>query len=80
MNFRQQGPRKFVRQAKQADGKTRVSLADTAQSFVEACQAALSEDTPEARQKRLELGRQNSWDSRIKKLSDLMLAALPAAR
>jgi len=57
-----------------------VRVADTAESFVEACQAALSEDTPEARQNRLELGRQNSWDSRVKKLSDLMLAALPAAR
>jgi hypothetical protein len=57
-----------------------VRVADTAESFVEAGQAALSEDSPEARQNRLELGRQNSWDSRVKKLSDLMLAALPAAR
>jgi glycosyltransferase involved in cell wall biosynthesis len=54
-----------------------VRVADTAESFVEACQAALAEEAPEAQRERIELARRNSWDSRVKKLSDLVFAALP---
>jgi len=56
-----------------------VRVADTAESFVQACDAALAEDDAEARQKRIELARLNSWDSRVEKLTALMLAALPPA-
>jgi glycosyltransferase involved in cell wall biosynthesis len=55
-----------------------VRVAETPEAFVAACEAALAEDTPQAREKRLELSRQNSWDSRVKKLLDLVQAALPA--
>ena len=57
-----------------------VRVADTAESFVQACDAALAEDDAAARQKRVELARLNSWDSRVAKLTALMLAALPPAR
>jgi glycosyltransferase involved in cell wall biosynthesis len=56
-----------------------VRVADSAESFVQACEAALHGDAPQARQQRLELARRNSWDSRVKKLLDLTLAALPPA-
>jgi glycosyltransferase involved in cell wall biosynthesis len=56
-----------------------VRVADTAEAFVQACERALSEDEPDARRQRIELARQNSWDSRVNKLNDLMLAALPPA-
>lgn len=56
-----------------------VRVAETPEAFIEACDAAVAADTPEAKQQRIELAHQNSWDSRVKKLLDLTYAALPAA-
>jgi glycosyltransferase involved in cell wall biosynthesis len=55
-----------------------VRVAKTAEEFVLACDAALAEDSAEARARRLELARQNSWDSRVQKLLALVQAALAA--
>lgn len=57
-----------------------VRVADSADAFVEQCDAALAETDPAARQQRLELARQNSWDSRVKKLLELVETALGKAR
>jgi glycosyltransferase involved in cell wall biosynthesis len=53
-----------------------VRVAETADEFVKACAAALAEDTPAAKQRRIELSRQNSWQSRVDKLLGLVEAAL----
>jgi glycosyltransferase involved in cell wall biosynthesis len=55
-----------------------VRVATTAEEFVSACDAALAADSPEARERRLQLARQNSWDSRVQKLLGLVQAALAA--
>ncbi len=55
-----------------------VRVADSAEAFVAACDAALASDPPEARQQRIELARQNNWDSRVNKLLNLVLSALPS--
>jgi glycosyltransferase involved in cell wall biosynthesis len=54
-----------------------VRVADSAEGFVAACDAALAQDDTIGRARRIELARRNSWDSRVKKLLDLTLAALP---
>ena len=51
-------------------------VADSAATFIAACDSAVSADTEQAKQARLELAAQNSWDSRVKKLLDLVEAAL----
>jgi hypothetical protein len=51
-------------------------VADDATSFIAACDAAVSADTEQDKQARLQLAAQNSWDSRVKKLLDLVEAAL----
>ena len=55
-----------------------VRVAKTAEDFVLACDAALAEDSAEGRKQRLELARQNSWDSRVEKLLGLVRDALAA--
>jgi Glycosyl transferases group 1 len=51
-------------------------VADSAAAFIAACDDAVSADTEQAKQARLDLAAQNSWDSRVKKLLDLVDAAL----
>ncbi len=51
-------------------------VADSAAAFIAACDAAVSTDSERDKQARLELAAQNSWDSRVKKLLDLVEAAL----
>jgi glycosyltransferase involved in cell wall biosynthesis len=52
-----------------------VRVADSAEAFVAACDAALA-DSESDKQARLALAAQNSWDSRVQKLLGLVEAAL----
>jgi glycosyltransferase involved in cell wall biosynthesis len=53
-----------------------VRVAETPEGFIEACDAAVADDTPEAKQSRIELAHLNSWDARVTKLLDLVQRAL----
>jgi glycosyltransferase involved in cell wall biosynthesis len=53
-------------------------VADSADAFIAACDAALRSDNEEAKQARLKLARENSWDSRVQKLLNLVEAARPS--
>ena len=53
-----------------------VRVADSAASLVAQCEAALAEQDPMARERRLELARRNSWDARVSQLLTLVNAAL----
>ncbi|HEX2871202.1 MAG TPA: glycosyltransferase [Polyangiaceae bacterium] len=53
-----------------------VRVAESPEAFVAQCEAALTEADPTAQQQRLELAKQNSWDSRVNKLLGLVEAAL----
>ncbi len=53
-----------------------VRVADDADQFVAACVEALQPEPDSARQRRIDLSRQNSWDSRVEKLLNLLYAAL----
>lgn len=55
-----------------------VRVADTPTAFVEQCEAALRDESPPALQQRLELARKHSWETRVKKLLDLVKSALNA--
>lgn len=56
-----------------------VRVAATAEELVAQCDAALAGDSADARARRIELSRQNSWDSRVRKLLQLVDAALSGA-
>ena len=45
-----------------------VEVADNADELVAQCDAALNSDEPEARRRRVELARQNSWKKRVRKM------------
>ncbi|MES1187092.1 MAG: glycosyltransferase [Myxococcales bacterium] len=53
-----------------------VRVAESPEAFVQQCEAALAEATPAARERRLALAKQNSWDARVGKLLALVEAAL----
>lgn len=55
-------------------------VAETADDFVQKCQQALSADSESARERRLQLARENSWPERVKKLLGLVELALAARR
>lgn len=54
-----------------------VRVAETQEDFVAACEAALHEDSAQARTTRLELSSKNDWDARVGKLLALVASALP---
>jgi glycosyltransferase involved in cell wall biosynthesis len=56
-----------------------VRVADSFQAFLRECDAALSGDTPQARDERVTLAARNSWDSRVEKLLGLVEKALARA-
>jgi glycosyltransferase involved in cell wall biosynthesis len=53
-----------------------VRVADSPADFVTQCEAALEHESADAIRGRVELARQNSWESRVRKLLDLVRAAL----
>ncbi len=55
-----------------------VTIAADADAFVEAVRAASEKSLPAARERRIEVARQNSWGARIAQMSDRMEAALAA--
>lgn len=55
-----------------------VRVAETPEAFVAACEAAIADTDPNAQRQRLDLARQNSWDSRVSKLLRLVERALGA--
>ncbi len=54
-------------------------VARTAEELVEQCQAAMSFDSDSARERRLQLARENSWPERVRKLLELVEQALRGA-
>jgi glycosyltransferase involved in cell wall biosynthesis len=56
-----------------------VRVADSFEAFLSECDAALTGDTPEARDRRVKLAASNSWDSRVSKLLGLVETALERA-
>ena len=56
-----------------------VRVAETFDDFLRECDAALRDDTPEARERRLQLAGQNTWESRTNKLLGLVEKALARA-
>jgi glycosyltransferase involved in cell wall biosynthesis len=55
-----------------------VRVAENAEAFIGACDAAVRGDTEHDKQARLALAAQNSWDSRVRKLLELVEGALAA--
>jgi glycosyltransferase involved in cell wall biosynthesis len=53
-------------------------VARTAEEFVEKCEVAITADSETARERRLELARENSWPERVRKLLGFVEAALAA--
>lgn len=49
-----------------------VEVAETAESFIEACDRALAEISRDDRQRRIELAERNSWASRIARIMELV--------
>lgn len=49
-----------------------VHIAHTKEQFVEACADALSEHDPQKKERRLEYGRQCSWDERVKQMEKIL--------
>lgn len=53
-----------------------VRVAESSEDFIRQCDAALADDPPLAKARRLELARQNSWPERVRKLLALVAEAL----
>jgi glycosyltransferase involved in cell wall biosynthesis len=53
-------------------------VAETAEDFVTKCALAIEHDSPPARDRRLQLARENSWPERVRKLLELVEQAIAA--
>ena len=53
-----------------------VSVADDANAFVQACQRALTDESPQQKEERLEFSRKNTWDRRVGELTDFIFGVL----
>ncbi|MBI3628975.1 MAG: glycosyltransferase, partial [Candidatus Rokubacteria bacterium] len=63
-----------------ADHGSIVAIASDSQGFADSIRAALPKASPEETARRIDVARENSWDSRIARMSDLIEARLAARR